>query len=57
MSKKTNYKYYGKKINGFKEGFGNIMWEDGSKFYGVFKKNKAEGICLFKNNDGSEFKG
>ena len=57
MGKKTKYKYYGNKVNGLKEGFGKIIWEDGSKFIGVFKRNKAEGICSFKNNDGSEFKG
>ena len=57
MSKKINYKFFGQKINGLKEGFGKLIWEDGSKFYGFFKRNKAEGICFFNNCDGSEFKG
>jgi hypothetical protein len=54
---KSKYKYYGERVNGYKEGFGVIRFEDGSTFIGSFKNNKADGICMFKNSQGSVFNG
>jgi hypothetical protein len=54
---KAKYKYLGDRVGGQKEGFGLILFEDGSTFAGAFRNNKADGICMYKNNHGSVFYG
>jgi hypothetical protein len=53
---KTKYKYHGERVDGQKEGFGVLRFDDGSTFAGNFKNNKANGICIYKNQ-GSIFNG
>jgi hypothetical protein len=47
----------GKRKDNLKSGFGKIKWEDGSILLSNFVKNKAEGVGLFRNQDGSTFNG
>jgi hypothetical protein len=47
----------GHRKDGMKHGFGKIKWQDGSILLANFENNKAQGVCLFRNNDGSSFNG
>ena len=57
MNKRTKYKYFGKKENNLKQGFGKIIWDDGSVFLGKFINNRVNGVGSFTNNDTSQFIG
>ena len=59
LYKQKKYKFYGKKIEGKKEGFGIIKWNDGSIMKANFKNSKIEGFAQFKdtNIENSIFKG
>ena len=62
LKKNNNYKFNGKKeLDGTKNDFGLIKWEDGSKLITKFINSEINGFAIFKNkNDNSEqsiFKG
>ncbi len=52
--KKKNFSYHGKKINGKKNGFGIIEWEDGSKLKANFINSKINGYGIFTDSNYDE---
>jgi hypothetical protein len=57
VNKKCSHKYIGARRENKKQGFGKIIWDDGSILLARFLQNKANGVCLFKNTDGCIFNG
>jgi len=49
LHKKKKYKFYGTHVQGKKEGFGIIKWNDGSIIKAKFKKSKINGFAQFKD--------
>ena len=52
--KKKNFSYYGKKIDGKKNGFGIVEWEDGSKLKAYFINSKINGYGIFTDSNYDE---
>ena len=52
LKKNINFKFYGKKeIDGTKNSFGIIKWEDGSKLTTIFKNSKINNYGIFKDTN------
>jgi hypothetical protein len=49
LYKKKKYKFYGNHIQGKKEGFGVIKWNDGSQIKAKFNNSKINGFAQFKD--------
>ena len=52
--KKKNFSYYGKKIEGKKNGFGIVKWEDGSFLKANFINSKINGYGIFTDTNYDE---
>lgn len=57
LYKKKKYKFKGLVKNKKKDGFGTVVWEDGSKLWGIFENNKVNGIAKFYDVSGNYFCG
>ena len=54
LKKNINFKFYGKKeIDGTKNSFGIIKWEDGSKLTTTFNNSKINNYGIFKDTNNS----
>ena len=51
------YVYTGEFINNKKEGFGTIVWKDGSKYQGEFKDNQINGYGMIQYPDNKFYQG
>lgn len=40
-------KYICEWVDGLKSGTGEIIWKDGTKFFGTFKKGQKDGYCVY----------
>ena len=57
LKKNINFKFYGKKeIDGTKNSFGIIKWEDGSKLTTIFQNSKINNYGIFKDTNNSNDK-